>query len=53
MKWEHHIESFDEWNEIAIFEYLQNLGQQRWELIHVSDSLRTYFFKREVQNEKD
>ncbi len=48
MHWEYLIESFDEWDESDVQELLNKLGQERWELVHVSTSLRTYFFKREI-----
>ncbi len=48
MFWEYKIETFDEWNENSVFEMLKELGKMKWELIHVSQSLRTYFFKRQL-----
>ncbi len=43
---EYLIKEYDEYNKKQIEKDLDSIGEQRWELTHVSSSLRTYFFKR-------
>lgn len=46
MTWEYHIELFDEFDQHEVLAVLKTLGEAGWELVHVSQALRTYFFKR-------
>jgi hypothetical protein len=47
MKWEYLVYDHEEWiGESDISNWLNDLGKQGWELVHVSNSLRTYFLKR-------
>ena len=48
MKWEYYVEDTLEWlGEIEANKYLHGMGENGWELeTQISDSLRTYFFKR-------
>ncbi len=45
-KWEYHIEEFDDYSCGQVSSWLALLGAEGWELVSVSASLRTYFFKR-------
>lgn len=49
-EWEYKIESLGDWDEDSALHYLNSYGAEGWELVHVSDSLRTYFFKRPKEN---
>lgn len=57
MKWEYDIESFTEWSKKTEIEYLQEKGEQEWELCYVTDPVitdsshrvsRTYYWKRPI-----
>ena len=48
MKWEYYVEKYDESpiDDDTFLPWLCDMGDEGWELIHVSHSLRTYIFKR-------
>lgn len=51
MKWEYLIDENEDYERSYIEKELNKYGQDGWELVHVSQSLRTYFFKRPMQEQ--
>jgi hypothetical protein len=48
MKWEYLVYDCGGWEEDYIRAWLNERGAEGWELIHVSQALRTYFLKRAI-----
>jgi hypothetical protein len=52
MKWEYRVEKYDNSNTEAMLLYLQNLGDDGWELVAIDNIFGTNFFKRRKQDDK-
>lgn len=47
MKWEYLVKDIEDWNAASEeMKWLNELGEQGWELVQVDYELRSYFFKR-------
>ena len=46
MLWEYKVETLDDWDQETVTAMLTDMGQKGWELVSVSYSMHTYFFKR-------
>lgn len=45
--WEYHVHTDEEWaGEIAVERWLNEMAAKGWELVHLSQSMRTFILKR-------
>ncbi len=49
--WEYLVTDLGEWHEGDVQRWLNKRGEEGWELVHVSQSMRTYFLKRIKEEE--
>lgn len=53
MQWEYRIKIFSDFDPVYIEGELNGWGEDGWELVNVSASLRTYFFKRPLEEKEE
>jgi hypothetical protein len=51
MQWEYRIEAFADFELAYVEKRLNEWGEDGWELVNISPSLKTYFFKRLKEDE--